>query len=260
MTGQPILSVNSLVKVFGGVQALFRVTFDVPRHGITALIGPNGAGKTTCINVISGVYSLTGGKIAFNGREITGQRPHHIAEIGMTRTFQNLQVFQNMTVLENVMVGLHVRTSTGFIASMIHSPKLRREERQTRDKAMEMLEFFGLSDKADWESSSLPYGDQKRIEMARALVSEPSLVLLDEPAAGLNTSETEEIAGLIREIRDKGVTVLLVEHDMDLVMGISDHVVVLNYGEMISSGTPAEVQADEKVIAAYLGDGGDACA
>ena len=249
----PILSVRDIGISFGGIMALGDVSFDLPEGSITALIGPNGAGKTTMINVISGNYRPQRGDVFFSGSSIRGLRPHQMAAMGMTRTFQNIQIFENMTVLENVMVGLHGITKNEFLCSAFHLPGFRNEEREIEDRAWETLRFFDLENKGHWLASSLSYGDQKRIEMARAFAPKPRLMLLDEPVAGLNINETLEIASLISEIRAQGASVLLVEHDMNLVMGISDKVVVLNYGQKIAEGRPEEVQRDEQVMAAYLG-------
>jgi len=249
----PILSVQNITITFGGIMALGQVSFNLPEGSITALIGPNGAGKTTMINIISGTYRPQEGGIFFAGRPIRGLSPYHMAAMGMTRTFQNIQIFENMTVVENVMVGLHGITKNELLSSLFHLPGFRREERRIEDRAWEVLKFFNLETKGYWLASSLSYGDQKRIEMARAFAPEPRLMLLDEPVAGLNINETLEVARLISEIRAQGTSVLLVEHDMNLVMGISDNVVVLNYGQKIADGRPEEVQVDEQVMAAYLG-------
>ncbi len=249
----PILSVRHISMGFGGLVALSEVSFDLPEGSITALIGPNGAGKTTLINVVAGIYEPRRGTIQFGNIEVAGKRPYEMASMGLTRTFQNIQVFENMSVLENVMVGLHATSKNGFIRSMFHLHGFRQEEREIEQRAWEVLSFFGLENKATWPASSLSFGEQKRIEMARALAPNPRLLLLDEPVAGLNMAETVEVAALIRQIRIQGVSVLLVEHDMNLVMGISDKVVVLNYGSKIAEGRPQEIQKDRQVLAAYLG-------
>jgi len=250
---QPILRVENLLKRFGGLVALNHVSFEVAPKTISAIIGPNGAGKTTALNIISGIYPPTSGRIVFKGKGISSLKPHQIAYQGITRTFQNLQVFRNMTVLENVMVGLHSKTGSEFTSCLLHLPRLIREERIVKEEAFRVLAFLHLEDKADLISSSLPYGDQKRVEIARALAASPGLILMDEPVAGLNLKETEEMSELILKIKETGITILLVEHDMNLVMAISDEITVLNYGEKIAQGNPAEIQMDERVTQAYLG-------
>ncbi|HHB91143.1 MAG TPA: ABC transporter ATP-binding protein, partial [Anaerolineae bacterium] len=220
---------------------------------IKAIIGPNGAGKTTLFNLITGIYEVTSGDIRFQGQSIVGLRPSDIARLGITRTFQNIKLFEHMSVLENVLVGAHTRTHTGFLAAALRLPSARREEREAIREGMALLELVGLAERAHDEATDLPFGLQRKLEIARALASYPKLLLLDEPAAGLNATETRELIALIRRIRDDGVTVVLVEHDMEMVMDVADEVLVLDYGEVIADASPAEVQADERVITAYLG-------
>jgi branched-chain amino acid transport system permease protein len=249
----PVLCVKDVSINFGGITALADVSFDLPRGKVTALIGPNGAGKTTMINVISGNHIQNRGEVSFAGANVTGRRPYSMAEMGLARTFQNNQVFENMTVLENVMVGLHSRTRNEFLFSLFHLPGFKQEEQEIEWRSWEVLRFFDLETKAHRLASSLSFGEQKRIEMARALASRPTLLLLDEPVAGLNMTETARMAELIKDIRLQGISVLLVEHDMNLVMGISDKIVVLNYGRKIAEGHPQDIQQNGQVVAAYLG-------
>ncbi|MGB6065197.1 MAG: branched-chain amino acid ABC transporter ATP-binding protein/permease [Desulfomonilaceae bacterium] len=253
LNNRSILRVDKITVSFGGLMALGQVSFEMPKGSITALIGPNGAGKTTLINAISGAERLRSGKVFFEDQEISGRPPYQLASIGLNRTFQNLQIFENMTVLENVMVGLHAKTKNEFVSCLFRLPGFQKEEKEIERRAWEVLRFFGLGEKGLWPASSLSYGEQKRVEMARAIAPSPTLVLLDEPVAGLNMAETREMAARIKEIRSQGISVLLVEHDMNLVMGISDKIVVLNYGRKIAEGHPEEIQRDEKVLAAYLG-------
>ncbi len=250
----PILSAYNIRKEFGGLIAVNDVTLDVYEGRIQSLIGPNGAGKTTIFNLITGFSPLTTGKIHFYNKRIDGKKPYHLVSMGIARTFQNVLLFGNMTVLENVMVGRHCRSRCSMISSALRFPWVFKEEREIRDNAMEQLKFVGLEKRAGEQAGSLPFGEQRALEIARALATEPKLLLLDEPAAGLNTHETQNLAGLIQQIRERGITVFLVEHDMSLVMDISDHIMVLNYGEKIAEGTSREIQNDPLVIGAYLGE------
>ncbi len=252
-----LLSVRGVTKRFGGLTAVDDVSFDVAPGTIKALIGPNGAGKTTLFNLISGVMPPDAGEIRFGGAPVQGLAPHAIAARGMSRTFQHIRLFPKMTVHENVMMGRHVHSRAGFLAGMLNLPYTWKEERRIREKSLEILGRLGLSGRAAEEATSLPYGQQRVVELGRALACEPRLLLLDEPAAGLNIRETVEMGRLIRTIRairDMGVTVLLVEHDMSLVMNISDEVVVLSYGQKIAEDRPLAIQKNPEVIRVYLGE------
>lgn len=247
------LCVERLSKEFGGVHAIEDVSFAIRPGTVHSIIGPNGAGKTTLLNLLTGVYAPSGGRIVFGERELTGAPPHEFAAAGIGRTFQNLQIFFNMSALENVMTGRHMRERCGLLAAMLHTPRLARAEHECREKAMELLRFLGLEDYAHSGADSMPYGALKRLEIARALAAEPQLLLLDEPAAGLNPTEALEIDGLIKRLAATGTTVVLVEHNMRLVMGVSDHILVLDYGRRLCEGTADEVRNDPRVIEAYLG-------
>ncbi len=250
---EPLLRVEGLSLAFGGVKALDGVSFNARAGAITAMIGPNGAGKTTAINCISGAYRPQAGRVFFAGREVTGLAAHRLARLGLTRTFQNLQVFSQLSVLENVMVGLHAVTHQGFASAILRLPAMRREERAIAEQAMAALEDLGLAAVAHRPAGQLSYGDRKRLELARALAARPQMVLLDEPVAGLNAAETDAMGQALVRARDLGVGLVLVEHDMALVMKISDQVVVLSFGQKIAQGDPLQVQNDPQVLATYLG-------
>jgi branched-chain amino acid transport system ATP-binding protein len=251
-----LLVADKVRKEFGGLVATDDIDFTIPRGGIVALIGPNGAGKTTFFNQITGVYQPTSGSIVFDGTEVVGKPPHAIVELGVGRTFQNIRLFAQMTALENVLVGMHCRLRGGIIGSIIRTPRVRREEREAAERARELLAYCGLPRRHGERAGTLPYGDQRRLEVARALATGPKLVLLDEPTAGMNPQETAEFTAFVRRLRDeKELTVLLIEHDMKVVMGVSERITVLEYGQKIAEGTPEEIQANERVIEAYLGRG-----
>ncbi len=249
-----MLHISGLSKSFGGVHAIQNVSFETPRGIVYSIIGPNGAGKTTLFNLITGIYTPTAGSIRLDGQEITGVAPNLLARRGMSRTFQNLQVCMNMSAIENVMVGAHLRLNSSLLAGMFRWPGLPTADRACRERAAELLCFVGCENFVDMQADSMPFGALKRLEIARALAAEPRLLLLDEPAAGLNHTETHEIEDLIAKLSETGMTILLVEHDMRLVMGVSDRILVLDYGKRLAEGTPEEIRSNREVISAYLGD------
>ena len=249
-----MLELKGITQIFGGVTALNNVSFNIRADEITGVIGPNGAGKTTLFNIVSGIYQQTSGQVIFEGKDISGIPVEQLAAKGMVRTFQNIELFGQMTVLENVMVGLHSRSHSGLFACSFKAPWAIKEERRIRKEAHEWLDFVGIGQLAEVVAANLPFGKGRMLEIARAMACKPRMILMDEPAAGLNSQETVGLAELIRKIRDMGITVVLVEHDMELVMDICDRIVVLNLGEKLAEGTPREIQDNPEVIAAYLGD------
>jgi branched-chain amino acid transport system ATP-binding protein len=252
-TRKALLEVDNVTMKFGGVTALDTVEFDIKEGEILGLIGPNGAGKTTCFNVMTGVYQATSGQIRFDGKPLTRMKRFKITKLGIARTFQNIRLFKTMTALENVMVGCDANSKVGLLNALFRTPLHRRTEAEAVEAAYQLLEFVGVGGRADELAENLSYGDQRRLEIARAMATEPKLLCLDEPAAGFNPEEKRRLMDLIRKVRDRGYTVLLIEHDMRLVMGVTDRIVVLEFGRKIAEGTPAEIRDNPAVVAAYLG-------
>jgi branched-chain amino acid transport system ATP-binding protein len=254
--GAPLLEARGVTKRFGGLVAVSNVDFTLPERRIYSIIGPNGAGKTTFFNIIAGLYRPDAGTITFAGRNIVGLKPHQVTRLGIARTFQNIRLFGAMSALENVLVGMHCRLTTNALGAIVRWPAVNREEARAREEARELLRFVGLARKEHEWARNLSYGDQRRLEIARALATRPRLLLLDEPTAGMNPMETAATMRFIERLRDTGLTILLIEHDMKVVMGISDRIMVLDHGERIAEGTPAEIRSNARVIEAYLGRAG----
>ena len=252
-----VLEMDDVTMRFGGVTALDSVNFHIEQGEILGLIGPNGAGKTTCFNVMTGVYQATSGMVRFEGRPLGSQKRFEITRMGIARTFQNIRLFPEMSALDNVLVGADAHHRTSVVHALLRLPIHRQEEEESRERAMELLRFMGIADRASDLARNLPYGYQRRLEICRAMATKPKLLCLDEPAAGFNPAEKHDLQSLIRRIRDRGYTVLLIEHDMSLVMGVTDRIVVLDFGKKIAEGTPEEIRSNERVIAAYLGTGDD---
>lgn len=249
-----LLEVKGITKRFGGLVAVDKLSFEVNENEIISIIGPNGAGKTTVFNMITGIYEIDEGEIVFNNEEITNKKSAYIVECGISRTFQNIRLFKQMRVIENVLIGTHIKTNYGFFDALFHTKRFRNEERNATQKAIDILESIGLGDYIDDYANNLPYGLQRRVEIARAIATGAKLIILDEPAAGMNPQESENLLNFIRGLRDKGYTILIIEHDMNVVMNISDRIYVMDYGKRIADGTPEEITSNPVVIKAYLGD------